>query len=210
MAPSYPQTFPSTARITKWTYIKDEATSVNTSPYSYQQQTYRYGGQRLRVDIELGTMTRAQGEEMVAFMHRMKGSFGTFTMGDPTVATARGNPVGTPLVKGASQTGEDLDTDGWTVSVATLLEGDYIQIGTGSGTTLFKVLSDATSDGSGNMTITIWPSLGGFGRASPANNATIIISSTVGLWRLVSNSFSWQTDGVGNYKNMRFSAVEAL
>ena len=106
---------------------------------------------------------------------------------------------GTPLVNGASQTGTSIITDGWTSSAATrLLKGDIITFAdvnavnpqnrqsTGS-LRKFVVTADTASDGSGNMTIPIYPALTPTGAfqtvtASPADNAAILtfgqVSST--------------------------------
>jgi hypothetical protein len=103
---------------------------------------------------------------------------------------------GTPLVNGASQTGASLITDGWTAAAATrILQGDVFTIGTGATGCYavnpvtkantgelrqFVATADAASDGSGNMTISISPSITTSGGqqtvvASPANNAAITV-----------------------------------
>ncbi len=74
-------------------------------------------------------------------------------MGDPVNTSPRGAATGTPLVKGASQTGNTLTTDGWTTGVTGILKaGDWIQLGTGSTSTLHKLQQAADSDG---LTITV-------------------------------------------------------
>lgn len=103
---------------------------------------------------------------------------------------------GTPLVNGASQTGSSLITDGWTAAAATRLkQGDVFTIGTGATgvyqvtnqerqatNTLqqFVVTADAASDGSGNMTISIYPPIVAAGpqqtvNVTPADNAAITV-----------------------------------
>ena len=102
---------------------------------------------------------------------------GTFTTGS------------TPLVKGASQTGASLITDGWANSTAVIKKGDVFTIAnvhhvnpqslqsTGA-VQQFVATADGTSDGSGNLTISISPSITtgtGFQTVdgSPADNAAI-------------------------------------
>lgn len=98
---------------------------------------------------------------------------------------------GTPLTNGASQTGSNLVTDGWTAAAATRLKkGDVIQIADvyainpmnrqSTGVLAdFVVTADTASDGSGNMTIPIYPSIIGPGQqfqtvsALPADGAAI-------------------------------------
>lgn len=99
---------------------------------------------------------------------------------------------GSPLVNGASQTGASLITDGWTGAVATRLKrGDVFTIanvlavnpvsGQSTGSLRqFVVTSDAASDGSGNMTISISPSIIATGafktvNALPADNAALTV-----------------------------------
>ena len=99
---------------------------------------------------------------------------GTFTTGS------------TPLVKGASQTGASLITDGWANSTAVIKKGDVFNVhhvnpqslqSTGA-VQQFVATADGTSDGSGNLTISISPSITtgtGFQTVdgSPADNAAI-------------------------------------
>jgi hypothetical protein len=148
-------------------------------------------------------MRRATAEAWIAFKLKLNGQIGTFLLGDPAGKTARGIATGTPLVKGASQTGNSLVTDGWTTGQAgILLEGDYIQIGSGTLTRLFKVLNDATSDGSGNATFDIWPSIVN----AFDDNAAITVSSAVGLFRMVPDQMRWEVDRAINY-GIAFQAI---
>lgn len=100
---------------------------------------------------------------------------------------------GTPLVKGASQSGSTLITDGWTNSTGAVAKGDIFTLGTTtdktyavnpvSGDTLsdlrqFVVTADTTADSSGNMTIPIYPSISATGAgktvaAAPSDNAAL-------------------------------------
>lgn len=103
---------------------------------------------------------------------------------------------GAPLVNGASQSGSSLVTDGWTASAATRLKkGDVFIIGSGAtqvnavnpqnyrSTTQaqqFVATADAASDGSGNMTIPIYPPIITSGAyqtvdAAPVDNAAITV-----------------------------------
>jgi hypothetical protein len=150
-------------------------------------------------------MKRADAEYWVAFLLKLNGPFGTFLLGDPLGATARGVATGTPLVNGGSQVGNELITDGWTTSQTGILRaGDYIQIGSGATAQLYKILDDVNSDGSGNATLTIWPSL----RSSPADEAVITVSSPKGNFRLTTQP-SWDIDEASIY-GMTFGAREAL
>lgn len=127
-----------------------------------------------------------------------------------STATAYQKVIGsfgpTPLVNGGSQVGETLLIKNLNQLVVGVLKaGDYIQLGTGSGTRLHKVLSDVTSDASGNASVDIWPSL----RESPANNATITVVGTKARFRLGQNLQSWEINNISSY-GMTFDCIEAL
>lgn len=130
-------------------------------------------------------------------------------MGDPNGATARGSAsssAGTPVVKGASQTGSSLIIDGVPASATGYLKaGDYISLGTGTSTRLYKVLDDANSNGSGEVTVEIFPDL----RTSPADDATVTVASAKGTWRLTSNQTDWSIDTISLY-GLTFACEEAL
>jgi len=125
---------------------------------------------------------------------------------DQNVATHTVGPLGgTPLVNGADQTGASLITDGWTAAAAARLkQGDVFTIAgvyavnpvSGNSTgelRQFVVTADVSSDGSGNLTAAISPSIvtsGAFKTvtASPADNAAITVlgsASTVSPQMLV-------------------------
>jgi hypothetical protein len=127
-------------------------------------------------------------------------------MGDPVNIATRGIGTGTPLIKGASQTGNSVNTDGWTISQTGILKaGDWIQLGTASSSTLHKLRQDANSDGSGNATLEIWPGI----RTAPADNAAITVASCKGLWRLADNTQGYDLDLAAIY-GLSFSCVEAF
>jgi hypothetical protein len=202
MALSYPIVFPTGVAIRdiRWHAISKVAQSE--SPFTGEQQVVAHEGTWFEIEIQLPPMTRAQAEDFVGFLLAMRGRFGTFTLGDPDGGTPQGTATGTPLVNGASQTGTTLITDGWDISQASLLKrGDWIQIGSYA----YKITQDASSDGSGNATLEIFPAL----RASPANNAAITTTNTTSLWRLSSNDTLWSVDDLVHY-GITITAREAL
>lgn len=205
MAITYPLSLPTTAGIAKVRLTANDIVGISQSPFTASQQVYKYPGQFWEADVTLPAMKRADAEYWVTFLMKLNGPFGTFLLGDPLGATARGVATGTPLVNGGSQVGNELVTDGWTVSQTGILKaGDYIQLGSGATAQLYKVLDDANSDGSGNATFTIWPSL----RSSPSDNATITVSAPKGNFRLTTPA-AWDIDEASIY-GMTFGAREAL
>jgi len=105
-----------------------------------------------------------------------------------------GTKAGTPLVNGATQTGANLVTDGWTASTAALKQGDVFTIAnvfrvhpeTKQSTGIpqqFVATANATADGTGNLTIAISPAIVTAGptqnvSGSPADNAVVTVSGT--------------------------------
>ena len=205
MSISYPLALPTQAGIAKVRLTANDIVGISQSPFTAAQQVYKYPGQFWEADVTLPPMKRADAEYWISFLLKLNGPFGTFLLGDPNGGTARGVATGTPLVNGGSQTGNELITDGWTNSQTGILKaGDYIQLGSGSTAQLYKVLDDANSDGSGNATLTIWPSL----RSSPSDNATITVSNPKGVFRLVTQP-SWDISEASIY-GLTFGAREAL
>jgi hypothetical protein len=203
---SYPLSLPTTAGIMRVRLVANDVVGVSQSPFTAVQQVYRYTGQFWEADITLPPMKRADAEYWISFLLKLNGPFGTFLMGDPNGATARGAATGTPLVNGAGQMGNELVTDGWTTSTTGILKaGDYIQLGTGATSRLYKVLDDVNSDGSGNATLTLWPDL----RSAPADNAAITVSNTKTTFRLNSAQTSWDINEATIY-GLTFGAREAL
>lgn len=205
MAITYPLSFPSVG-IRSMNIRARNVVGISASPFTGQQQVYKHQGQWWEAEVTLPPMKRADAEQVVAFLLSLNGVYGTFLLGDPANTAPRGVGTGTPLVYGADQTGSELITDGWTTSTTGILKaGDWIQLGTGSATRLYKVLADANSDGSGIATLDIYPNL----RQSPADNAQIIKSSPKGQWRLSSNDTNWSIDEASIY-GITFACVEAL
>ena len=111
-----------------------------------------------------------------------------------------------PFVNGASQTGSELNIDGASPDEdAYLKAGDYIQLGSGSSSTLHKVLTDVSTNSAGEATIDIWPSI----RTAPADNATVTIENCKGVFRLAQNVSSWSINNASSY-GISFEAVEAI
>lgn len=206
MAVSYPLTLPTYTGFKSVRFRMVRASVMSMSPFNYAQQTLEHPGQRWEADIVLPPMNKTSAKAWIAWLASLNGFQGTFTMGDPDGATAAGDATGTPLVNGADQTGSTLVIDGATVSTTDWLKaGDYFQLGSGSSATLHMVTQDADSDGSGNVTLEIFPAI----RTAPADNAALTVSSPVGLWRLKEADTAWDLDRAAVY-GLSFSATEAI
>ena len=207
MTISYPLSLPVATKAIQSIEIRAvNAVAYSRSPFTFAGQAFAYAGQMWTADVTLKPMKRADAEQWNAWLLSLRGQLGTFLMGDPMGATARGVATGTPLVNGASQTGGSLVIDGATSSTTGWLKaGDYIQLGSNGSSRLHKVLADANSDGSGNVTLDIWPHI----RVAPADNATVTVSNAKGLFRLSSNEQAFSINESAIY-GMTFAAMEAV
>jgi len=206
MAITYPLSLPSHKKPSNITFRAVNTVGITQSPFTYAQQAVAHSGQRWECDVTLPQMSRADAEQWIAFLVSLRGQFGTFTLGDPVGASPRGSAGGTPLVNGASQTGGTLNIDGCTASQTGWLKaGDYIQLGTAGTATLHKVLADADSNGSGEVSLDIWPYI----RTAPADDATVVVTNTVGRFRLASNQQNWNINEASIF-GMTFGGVEAI
>ncbi len=209
MAITYPLSTPTNKTIAGIRLTARNVVGVSTSPFSFKQQTYQFSGQRWEADITLPQMNRENAEEWVAFLMKLYGQKGTFLLGDPLGGTARGSAssaAGTPVVNGASQTGDTLAINGLPASATGYLKaGDYIQLGSAATAQLYKVLNDANSNGSGEATLDVWPNL----RSSPSDGAAVVVANAKGVFRLASNEANWNINNLAFY-GITFGAVESL
>ena len=208
MAISFPITWPSSPAIQSVRLTPVTVVAASRSPFTLERQVQAHQGQHWQADLSWQTMTRAEAEALLAALTSLNGLEGSFLQGDPAGATPRGTATtpGTPLVKGASQTGQDINFDGAPNNqTGYLLAGDWVSLGTGASTRLHKVLADANSDGSGNFTLSLWPDV----VTAPANDAALAVSSAQGVFALTENSNPWEIDSniFGGAYSLGFTAV---
>ncbi|MBI2235346.1 MAG: hypothetical protein HYU60_00040 [Magnetospirillum sp.] len=203
MSITYPLSLPFPA-IRKIRLSGRAVVAVSESPFTLSQQVQAYPGQRWGAEVVLRPLSIAESKTWRAFLFKLNGRLGTFLMGDPDGMAPRGTPTGTPVVDGAGQNGQQLATRGWTAGAAgVLLAGDMIQLGSGASSRLHQVLNDVSADGAGKATIDIWPRL----RESPDDNAPVVTSNAMGVWRMVGNEAGWESD---HAVSISFQAMEAL
>lgn len=185
MAISYPLAFPTSFGASEYNIDLVRAVAVSESPFSFAQQVQEHPGEAWEIGFTLTLLNRAQAEEYNAFLLSLAGRVGTFTMAVPGSETPRGVATGTPLVNGAGQTGRTLNVDGFTPGVTGILKaGDWVQLGSGATTRLYKVLADANSNGSGQVSLDLAPKI----ITAPNDNDPLIVTNAKGLFRLKSNS----------------------
>lgn len=176
--PSFPLSFPVATGVLSLSWEKHAVVGATTGRYNPKLKVHDWGGKRWLATIGLPPLTRELWAQWEAFFLSLNGLEGTFWLAPTLDKVARGTATGTPLINGASQTGQSVVSDGWTVSTTGILKaGDWVQIGN----YLYRVLADVNSDVSGNCTFEVWPDL----RVSPADNDPITVTNPKGLFRLV-------------------------
>lgn len=194
MAITYPLTLPAQSCIRAVDFEMANASAKSVSPTAFTSKVYSYSGQMWLADVALKPMRRDQAAQWQAFLAKCRGQIGTFLLGDPFGAVPRGGATAGYL------NGSVRDS---TVSVGlsgSLLEGDYIQIGTGADATLHMVLEDRVGSGS----LEIWPAL-----RKSRSNAALTLSSPKGLFRLAARTQGWTVNELRHY-GMTFAAEEVV
>jgi hypothetical protein len=208
MAITYPRTLPTEMVIQGCTMRQQSIVAVSKSPFSGTEQAFAHPGQWWEAELSINFMERADAGAVTAWFASLNGREKTIAFGDPAAVAPQGSAAsapGTPVVNGASQTGAALICDGAPNAATNYLKaGDYVQLGSGSTARLHMVLEDVSSDGSGNFTLNLWPQL----RTSPDNDATLVVTSAVGLFRLAENVRQWNESNV--HYGFTFSIVEVL
>lgn len=206
MAITYPLDLPSHTGIAKIDLRAVQVTAMTMSPFTYRQQVVVHPGQRWEAEISLPPMKRADAEQWVGWLLSLRGRVGTFLLGDPLASSPIGEGGGTPIVRGADQTGDSITIDGCTANQSKwLARGDYIQLGSGASSQLYKVTQDATTDSFGATTLEIWPEL----RSSPTDNSTVTVDAPKGLFRLSTNEINWSINEASVF-GVTFPAVEVI
>lgn len=206
MALSYPLTLPTTNTPVNVSVAEVNLIGVDISPFTLEQQVQELQGQGWEINLDYPPLEQADAEALISgLLSALHGSYGTFLAGIPAKSAPSGTWAGTPLVNGSHAARvSSIAMDGFTPG-ATVKAGDLFQVGSGLTTHLHKVVKDATADGSGELTLEIWPSL----RATLANNTALVTSSPQGIWRLAPGTqVNWSIAGATLY-GLSFSAIEA-
>lgn len=183
---------------------------THTSPLTGTVQTLELPGAVWQVNYELPPMKRPLAAPWTAFLVNLMGEDGRFFGFDPDARVPLGSydqALDTPLVAGAAQTGATLNTDGWRINqTALLLPGDYFGLTEDTKKRIHMITANVDSDGAGAATLSFKPPL----RASPAENAVLVLIDPVAEMKLASDEEAiWSTDQVPFY-NISFTGVEAL
>lgn len=185
----------------KWALVTN--TQRHVSSLSRQTQVLELAGAKWEATLQFNQLNVAEGRQILAFLASLRGSFNTFNLHDHSLESPRGIGTGTPLVNGASQSGNTLITDGWTVSqTGIMLAGDLFQVGT----ELKIITTDVNSDGSGNATLTFESPL----RTSPANNDSLTVSSPKALMMLKDDKQATVSLSSPVFHTLKLNCIEAI
>jgi hypothetical protein len=181
----------------------NDTNAIGRSPFTGQTQVQSWPGADMwDASIALPKLTAEDAAVWSAFLAETRGTLNVFFLSDPTYKGPRGTLKGSPVVSGVNNAmATVLNTRGWTASLyRLLLPGDYLQLGN----RLHRVLDQVNSDGSGNATISIWPTL----REATADGDAINFNNPKGLFRFVSNRRSVLTDET-RLSGVTLKAIEA-
>ncbi|NDB60515.1 hypothetical protein EB001_19015 [bacterium] len=172
-------TFPSTP-IANSVAISSEQNTIVSVTTSGRRQARQIDGQKFRLRVSFPPMTRTEFAPINAFIMKQRSQLESFTYAPPTISTPLGVASGTILVNGAISAGAtSCSIDGMANSTTGVFKaGDYFRF-TGQNK-VYMVVSDVSSNGSGQGTLTFEPPL----RSNVADNAVIIYSGvdfTLGL-----------------------------
>ena len=205
--PSYPLTLPTSPSnfvTSEWRIIRTVAYSE--SPFTYGQQVAKYQGSVWQTTVTLPPMNRADAGAWQSFFMQLNGRFGTFLLGDPDAKTIQGGATTVISVNGDHSVGAyDVVVDGADTSTVIFKKGDYVQFGSGASSKLHMIVADITSDGSGNATLQIEPSL----KTALTDDDVVTYSNTKAVMRMDSNELGWNANNVSLY-GISFSCTESL
>ena len=198
LPPDFPTTpVPMAATITSYSPTLVSVTN------SLKRQVRTRGVQAWQIELAYGAMTRATFAPLWSFLVSRAGQSDSFTISMPGLGTPQGTAAGSPLVNGGAQTGTSLITDGWSINSAILKKGDFIEID--GDPKVYMITADATSNGSGQATLSLFPAL----RRVPADNFTIH-TSVVFTVALASDLLPADFDQCLNSRGFDLSLVEVL
>lgn len=155
-------------------------TEMFVSPLNGAIQTNDRGGERLGATLDFINMDQDKRATVLALVARLNGMQHRVNLPFHAISN-RGAFGGTPLVAGASQTGNSLNIDGASLSITNWIrEGDVFSVND----EMKICTADANSDGAGAVTLSFWPRL----RTAPADNAAIETTTPTGVFMLAENT----------------------
>ena len=212
MSITYPLESPAQFGFTTITWGPMTNTARAKALWTFQDVTQVFAGEMWMGQLSIALRKGAAGRELVAWIASLKGTRGTFKLGDPAAAAPLGSAAdepGEPLVYGAGQTGSQLMISGLPVNADTyLLAGDMIQLGTfaAGNAHLHMVLTDVSTSGTDRATLDLFPAL----RVSPANGSPVVLDNPRGVFALSQPFTPWQVRSPLLYDNVVLPVMEVI
>ncbi|QOR55719.1 MAG: hypothetical protein YHS30scaffold667_15 [Phage 65_10] len=164
-------------------------------------QTRLYGHPRWTVTLASPQrMTNAEAARWRQLVLSMKGRLNVLTVGDVVQTAPRGTMRGTITLRSSCAAGDEtlLLTGGSGQAARTLLAGDFIQVGTGYGSSqLVCVLADATADSSGNIDVSIAHPM----RDAYTSSTAVTWDHPVGYFRQLGDKSTWTYNNTGVHQS---------
>ena len=178
-----PPSLTNTVKTATWKLVSN--TQTYASPLSQVTQTAEMPGARWGVTLAFENRQSAEHRAWLVFLAKMRGASGRCYLSPVFAYPFTGLGGGSPLVKGASQTGTSLNIDGCTHNATGWIKaGDFFSFDSGTGRELKLCTADANSDNSGNVTVAFEPPT----RTAPADNAAVEIAAPSAIMRLTDDS----------------------
>jgi hypothetical protein len=169
----------------KMTMRLKSATSITTSPFTYDQQVFQHQGVRWEAEVTLPPLKQSQAKEVEAFFAALRGQANTFTMGNPIHSQSAIGTITSGTKNATTVTG--------TLGGAEV--GDYFEVG--GSLYIITAIDSSTFD--------IMPPL----RTAISASTSLDFTLPKGTWRLASNDIEWDIDKASFY-SFTFACVEAI
>ncbi len=176
-------------------------TGLFPSPLIASATTIDRGGLKWKVTYNFVNISKVKRATLMGLMASLRGQSNRLRV--PVYDNPkRGGYGGTPLVIGASQTGNSINLDGVTNKTDWIMSGDYFSIDVNGEHELKIATADADSAG-GLITINFEPEL----RDSPLNNAAVfvedgVLSKPEGIFVLDSGTVGWSSQSFQSTSEM--------
>ena len=205
------------AIITKPTLLRIGRLSIGQQRYDIDESSDATGAQAGRLlgpprwMLSITSPDVLPAEDAVVWeslLLRLRGRINHFAMYDWARPAPRGTMRGALTLSGAHAAGSPtlVITGGGGQAGATLLTGDWLQVGTGIGTSqLVKVMSDATANGSGVISVAVESPL----RRAYGSGAGVTWDRPIAYYKAASASSQWDYQTMNLQSGFAFDGLES-
>ena len=197
-------TFPTSPKASSVAISTKQNTIVSTTT-SGRRQARQIDGQRFALTVKFPIMSRTEFAPIAAFLMKQRSQLESFTYSPPTISTTSGSASTVISTTGSHAAGvTSINLTGMTASQSAIFKaGDFIRF-TGQNK-VYMVISDVSSNGSGNGTMTIEPPL-----RSTVTTGTVLIYSNVDFTVGLTNDIQEFNISTENYFQYEVDLIEVL